>query len=67
LQWKDVQVIGKTMLGRLDGKYMTYESGSLDVKQTELPPALRDAEHIRLMRQGIYVLEPEGVRLYSLQ
>jgi hypothetical protein len=67
LQWKDVQVIGKTVLGRRDGKYLTYESGSLDVKETELPSTLRDAERIRLMRQGIYVLEPEGVRLYSLQ
>jgi len=67
IQWKDVQVIGKTVLGRLDGKFVTYESGSLDVKETPLPPALRDAERIRLMRQGIYVLEPEGVRLYSIQ
>ena len=67
LQWKDVQVVGKTVLGRLDGKFVTYESGSLDVKETVLSPALRDAERIRLMRQGIYVLEAEGVRLYSIQ
>lgn len=67
LQWKDVQVIGKTVLGRSDGKFVTYESGSLDVKETPLPASLRDAERIRLMRQGIYVLEKDGVKLYTLQ
>jgi len=66
-QWKDVQVIGKTILGRMDGKLMAYTTGSLQLSGTPLPPALRDAGHIRLMRQGIYVLETDGIRQYALQ
>ena len=65
LQWKDVQVIGKTILGRLDGKLVVRSDSDPDVKASPLPPGMRDAEYIRLMRQGIYVLEPGGVRQYA--
>jgi hypothetical protein len=65
LQWKDVQVIGKTILGRLDGKFVVRSDSDPDVKASPLPPGMRDAEYIRLMRQGIYVLEPGGVRQYA--
>ncbi len=67
LQWKDLQVIGKTILGRLDGKLMTYTVGTLQLNEKPLPAALRDSERIRLMRQGIFVLDADAIRLFTLQ
>jgi hypothetical protein len=67
LQWKDVQVIGKTILGRQDGKLMSHAENNPVDQSFPLPPSLRDAEHVRLMRQGIYVLDPGGVKQYAWQ
>jgi hypothetical protein len=62
--WTDVQVIGTTILGRKDGKLMAYTTGTLQLKETILPPFLQQAENIMLAPQGIFVLEPAGIRLY---
>lgn len=65
LNWTDVQVIGTTILGRKDGKMMIYTTGTLQLKETILPEFLQKAENIMLAPQGIFVLEPAGIRLYT--
>jgi hypothetical protein len=67
LDWKDVQVIGKTIAGRTSGKYITYTQGSLDLKEAVLPKNIRDAEILQIAPNGIYILEQKGVSLYALQ
>ncbi len=65
LNWTDVQVIGTTILGRKEGKMMMYTTGTLQLKETILPEFLQKAENIMLAPQGIFVLEPAGIRLYT--
>jgi hypothetical protein len=65
LNWTDVQVIGNTILGRKEGRLMQYTTGTLELKETVLPDFLQKAENILLAPQGIYIMEPTGIRLYS--
>lgn len=67
LHWKDVQVIGKTIAGRIEGKYITYTQGTLDMKEALLPKNIRDAEILQISPKGIYVLEQKGISLYAFQ
>jgi hypothetical protein len=67
LNWTDVQVIGNNILGRKDGKLLQYTTGTLQLKETVLPDFLQKAENILLAPQGIFILEPTGIRLYSTQ
>lgn len=67
LNWTDVQVIGNNILGRKDGHLLQYTIGTLQLKETLLPDFLQKAENIILAPQGIYILEPTGIRLYSTQ
>ena len=65
LHWTDVQVIGQTIAGRAEGKYITYTQGTLQMKEALLPKNLREAGTIQISPQGIYILEQEGIRLYG--
>lgn len=67
LNWTDVQVIGNNILGRKNGQLLQYTTGTLQLKETVLPEFLQKAENIFLAPQGVYVLEPTGIRLYSTQ
>lgn len=67
LNWTDVQVIGNTILGRKEGKMLQYTTGTLQLSEKTLPDFLQRSENIFLAPQGIYVLEPTGIRLYIPQ
>lgn len=64
--WKDVQVIGNTILGRKDGKLLSYAVSSLQLSERNLPGFIRSAETILLSPQGIYILTESGVQIYGL-
>jgi hypothetical protein len=65
LQWEDVQVLGNSIIGRKDGKLLNYTPGTLDIKETPLPEAFSRYKDTMITPQGIWVLEPQGVKLYS--
>lgn len=65
--WTDVQVIGKTILGRKDGSMFTYTQGTLQLDERPLPDFLAKAERILLMPQGVYVLDEQGIYLYAYE
>jgi hypothetical protein len=65
--WTDVQVIGKTILGRKDGRMLTYTQGTLQLEERLLPEFLANAERILLMPQGVYVLDVSGIHLYTYE
>ena len=67
LSLRDVQVIGKTMAGRQQDKFIRYTLGTLELQESTLPPEIRDAEQIRIMPQGIYVLNGDRIELYSFK
>jgi hypothetical protein len=65
--WTDVQVIGKTILGRKEGIMLTYTQGTLQMNERPLPEFLAKAERILLMPQGVYVLDEQGIHLYAYE
>jgi len=65
--WKDVQVIGKSIVGRDDLNFYSYELGTLNLKQRALPEAISKAEKIRIMPQAVYVLGESGLQVYAYQ
>lgn len=67
LGWKDVQVIGKNIVGRDDHHFYSYELGTLDLKQRSLPEDISHAEKIRIMPQAVYVLTSSGLKVYAYQ
>ena len=67
LGWRDVQVIGKTIVGRDEHNFFSYEPGTLNLRQRPLPEAISKAEKIRIMPQAIYVLQPTGLQVYAYQ
>jgi hypothetical protein len=65
LNWNDMQVLGATIAGRVDGKVMSYRTGTLDMRETPLPQTIASAQNIQITPIGIYVLDEKGVTLYS--
>jgi hypothetical protein len=65
LQWEDVQVIGNAIIGRKDGKVLSYTPGTLDIKESELPREFSRYKDIQITPQGIWILDTDGVKLYS--
>ncbi|PWU02062.1 MAG: hypothetical protein C5B52_06145, partial [Bacteroidetes bacterium] len=67
LHIRDIQVIGKTVVGRQQNKFVSYTLGSFDPKEAPLPMTIRNAEKIKIMQQGIYVLLDDRIELYSFK
>lgn len=65
LNWSDLQVIGSTIVGRVDDKVMSYRTGTLDLRETPLPQTIARSQNIQITPIGIYVLDEKGVTLYS--
>jgi hypothetical protein len=65
LQWNNVQVLGNTIVGIVDGKLMSYTTGTLQMKESTLPDHIRNAQQIQISPLGIYVLREDGIALYK--
>lgn len=65
LNWQFIQVLGNSILGIKDGKLLNYTTGTLDIKETTLPPGFSKYKDVLIAPQGVYVLEETGVKLYS--
>jgi hypothetical protein len=65
LNWQYIQVLGNSILGIKDGKLLNYTTGTLDIKETPLPPGFSKYKDVLIAPQGVYVLEETGVKLYS--
>jgi hypothetical protein len=60
----DLQVIGKTMVGRRQNKLVRYTLGTLELQEEPLPEAIQNALKIYITQQGIYVLDESGIEMY---
>lgn len=61
---RDVQVIERTIMGRKEGLLNVYQTGSLNLREYELPKEFREAERIKINTNAVYVLNEEGVKCY---
>ena len=64
LDWQNVQVLGNTIVGTVGNKLMTYTTGTLNIKETNLPEFFQHSRHMEIMPLGIYVLTDDGVSIY---
>lgn len=59
--WENVQVIDQTIMGTKEGKWLQYKTGSLQLKETNLPEFSRNAKKIQLTSSGIFILDETGI------
>lgn len=60
--WKNVQVTGQTILGMKDGKSMQYTTGSLQLKESDLPKFSYAVKDLQFTSSGIFILDERGIR-----
>ncbi len=60
----DLQVIGKTIVGRRQNKLVRYTLGTLELQEEPLPGVIQNAQKIYITQQGIYVLDESGIEMY---
>jgi hypothetical protein len=65
LGWRDVQPMGKQVVGFRDNQLMIYTPGSIDLKEIKLPADLLQNTGIRFSTGGFFVLKPEGIQRYK--
>jgi len=63
--WRDFNVIDNNILGRDNQRFFRYQLGTLDMHESPIPPAYRDATRIRITPTVIYVLKKTGLELYT--
>lgn len=67
LQWKNVEVIGKSMYGFADSSLFEYQLNSLNLKQFALTPALQKAIQIKAGNNKLYVLHKSELQQFSVK
>lgn len=65
LDWRDFDVIDKSLIGRKDNFFYKYQLGKMDIQQEPLPPAYINAIKIRITPSIIYVLKKNMLQIYS--
>lgn len=65
LGWDHVQVVGKTIMGLKEGKWLQYTTGSLDIKENILPELSSTVRDLQLTSTGIFILDERGIRLLT--
>ena len=63
--WLDFNVIDKSILGRDSQRFFKYQLGTLDVQESTIPAAYREATRITITPTAIYVLKKTGLEIYT--
>ena len=61
LGWDHVQVAGQTIMGHKDGKWLQYTTGTLNLKEIDLPKFERSIRDLQLTSTGIFILDEMGI------
>lgn len=67
LHWNNTSVVGKNMYGFGDSSLYQYQSGSLNLATYPLPSFFRNAVQIKATNNKVYLLDPDGIRQYSIK
>lgn len=59
--WQNVQVVGQTIIGTKDGKTLQYTTGSLQLKEKDLPKFSETIKDLQYTSTGIFILDDRGV------
>ncbi len=65
INWKDVQVINGTMLGRSDANLYSAKTGDFSYKEQRLPIIKSSLKKIVFSPKKIYVLQPGSLEIYD--
>jgi hypothetical protein len=65
LNWRDFNVIDKSMIGRKDSFFYKYQLGKLDIQQEPVSPAYLNAIKIKITPSAVYVLKKNILQIYS--
>lgn len=64
--WKNVEVVNKTLYGFSDSVLYEYQPGSLHLKEYRLPATFTNATQVKAANNKIYLLNEEGLHLYDI-
>lgn len=67
LQWKNVEVIGNTLYGFGDTLLYQYQTGSLQLKEFQLPAIFNNALQIKAGNGKVYLLNKDGLLQYAVE
>lgn len=59
--WQNLQVVGQTILGTKDGKFLQYTTGSLQLNEKDLPKFSETIKDLQYTSTGIFILDDKGV------
>ncbi len=65
LGWKNVQPLGKGVVGIRGSQMLFYTPNTIDIKEVPLPEEISRAERIRLAIKGCYVIDNDGITWYA--
>jgi hypothetical protein len=63
--WKNVEVINKTLYGFTDSLLYQYQPGTLDLKEYKLPSVFNNAAQIKAANNKIYLLTESGLQQFA--
>jgi hypothetical protein len=63
--WLDFDVLAGNLIGRGEGKFFRYQTGTLDLQEEPIPDAYRGAVRICIRPGTIYVLKKTGLEVYT--
>jgi hypothetical protein len=64
LNWSSIQSWGKRIVGYKEGKWLSYTPGEIDIQEFMLPGST-DANPIRFIAEGFYVMDETGIHRYA--
>lgn len=64
--WKNVEVINKTLYGFTDSLLYEYQPGTLNLKEYKLPSFFNNAIQIKAANNKIYLLNESGLQQFSI-
>jgi hypothetical protein len=67
LNWKNVDVVGKTMFGFSDTCLYEYQLSSLKLKQFTLNNSFKNALQIKVLNNKVYLLQKDGLYEYLIK
>ncbi len=67
LHWKNTAISRNYIYGFVNNQLNIYDLETLQLKQYEFPPFIKDYESIKAINGKLYLLKKEGIEIYSLQ
>jgi hypothetical protein len=67
LQWKNTNVIGKSLYGFGESKLFQYQGGSLRLSEYPLPGIFKEALQIKAVNNKVYLLVTNGLQQFTIK